>query len=235
MGPSTNNKKRAETRQDGQSDKRHKVTRKSSALGGNTGVVQQCEATGVFGDQERPSKTNKRVSVEADNDCVPRNKKRVDSGRIENKTNWEPYSDDDDNDDARYEDTPSDNGTAVNPTADMLQGQKDRYVLQMKSNGHLQGELSQRLALKNHINKNLFTMVKFITHGHQMNFGNIIAKKVMKDLDVPEDYRFQYWVTHQSFITKTLRTKRNNICMTLKNEYLSTYYTEYASLVFYGI
>ena len=56
----------------------------------------------------------------------------------------------------------------------------------------------------------------------------------MKDLDVPEDYRFQYWVTHQSFISKTLQTKRNNICMTLKDAYLSTYNTEYASLVFYG-
>ena len=101
MGPSTNSKKRAETRHNGQSDKRYKVTRKSSALGEITGIVQQCEATGVFGNHEQPSNKTKRVSVEADNDCVPRNSSRVDSGRIENKTNWEPHSDDNDNDDVR--------------------------------------------------------------------------------------------------------------------------------------
>ena len=122
-----------------------------------------------------------------------------------------------------YEDEPSDDETPAPPSEDILQKQRNDYVIQMRSSGHLQGELSERLALKNHINKNLFTMVKFITHERQMEFGNIIAKKVMKDLDVKVDYRFQYWVTHQSFITKTLRTKRNNICMTMKDAYLSKY------------
>ena len=54
-----------------------------------------------------------------------------------------------------------------------------------------------------------------------MEVGGQIAKIVMRDLNVPENKRLVFWITHMAFVTKTHRTKRNNICMTLKDSYMS--------------
>ena len=161
--------------------------------------------------------------MEADNECAPHSMYRNNSGIGQKQSTRDTTSNEED-DDEDYEESPSNHETAAQPNDNKLQKKKDMYVVQMKKHGFLQGELSQRLALKNHINKKLFTLVKFITHEHQMSFDNVIARRIMNDLDVPEDRRFQYWFTHQSFVTKTLRTKRNNICMTLKDAYISKYY-----------
>lgn len=102
--------------------------------------------------------------------------------------------------------------------------QKMQYEQQMIRNGYLQGKKSQREALKGYVNKRLFTgVVKFITCEKQMEEKGDLAARIMNDLDVNESQREWYWDTHKAFITKTLRTKRNNICMTLKEAYLSMY------------
>jgi hypothetical protein len=99
--------------------------------------------------------------------------------------------------------------------------QQDEYVKQMTGGGYFQGELSARVELKDQINKKLFAKVKFITNEHQMESGGLVAKIVMRDLNIPENKKVVYWLTHRAFITKTHRTKRNNICMTLKDSYMS--------------
>jgi hypothetical protein len=99
--------------------------------------------------------------------------------------------------------------------------QHDEYVKQMTGGGYFQGELSARVELKDQINKKLFAKVKFITNEHQMESGGMVAKIVLRDLNIPENQKVVYWLTHRAFITKTHRTKRNNICMTLKDAYMS--------------
>lgn len=233
MGSSAANKnKRQKTGNNGRSVKQSKVNNQTDEI---ENIVNQCNAQEVFenlensnnncvaatGKEKRSSKTPKKVANEAGNMITPNN--AGNTGEEENSHVTDEFGeDDDDDDDASHVEMTAKKATVAKTNTEKMQTEKAKYVDQMTTNGYLQGELSQQLALKNHINKKIFTLVKFITHEHQMNFDNAIATRIMDDLFVPEERRFQYWVTHQSFVTKTLRTKRNNICMTLKEAYMST-------------
>jgi hypothetical protein len=230
MGSSAN--KRQKTGNKGRSVKQSKVNNQADEV---ENIVNQCNEQDVFknlensnnncaaaiGNEKRCSKTPKKVANEAGNMITPNNDGNTGEEEDSHVTD-ELGEDDDDDDDASHVEMTKKKAKAAETNNEKMQATKAKYVDQMTTNGYLQGELSQRLALKNHINKKIFTLVKFITHEHQMNFDNAIATRIMDDLFVPEERRFQYWVTHQSFVTKTLRTKRNNICMTLKEAYMST-------------
>jgi exonuclease VII small subunit len=231
MGSSAN--KRQKTGNNGRSVKQSKVNNRTDEV---ENIVNKCRAQEVFknledsnnnyenavGKDKRCSKTPNRVADEASNMITPHNDEN--KGEEENSHITDEFGEEDDDDDdaTHVEVTTKEATTATKTNTEKLINEKAKYVDQMTDHGYFQGELSQRLGLKNHINKKMFTLVKFVTHEHQMNYDNAIATRIMDDLFVPEERRFQYWVTHQSFVTKTLRTKRNNICMTLKEAYKST-------------
>ena len=169
--------------------------------------------------------TNKpRVSM-LEQECVPKQRRQnpthvLQVGAFNVSKRKQPSKESDNN---NYTDEQSDTENKAKETVRNIQ--REQYVTQMTNLGYLQSEESQQLALKNHINKKLFCEVKFNTHENQMDVKGDIAIKVMNNLNVPVERQEANWLTHRTFVTKTLQTKRNNISMTLKDAYMSTYTT----------
>jgi hypothetical protein len=169
------------------------------------------------------SRKKQRVSMSSDDECVPqqkRNNKTQVQRRVPVPKRKQPSDDESGEEDT---DEQTDKENKKKESVRNVQKEKEEYIKQMTDFGHLQDIDSQRVSIKNNINKKLFRKVKFITHENQMDVQGEIATKVMNDLNVPEERREAYWLTHRTFVTKTLRSKRNNISMTLKDAYMSTY------------
>ena len=87
--------------------------------------------------------------------------------------------------------------------------------------GYFQNDGSQKHVLKGYVNKVLFKVVKFITHDSQMDLMGNIARKIFADTNIEPEQQLSFWNAHRQFIHRTIRTKRNNITMTLKEAYMS--------------
>jgi hypothetical protein len=95
------------------------------------------------------------------------------------------------------------------------------YETNMVERGVFQQESSKQEVMKKYVNKTLFRELKFIGHESQMEFKGNLARKILKDFAITPEYQLQFWDKHKPFINTTIRTKRNNINMTLKENYMS--------------
>ena len=82
---------------------------------------------------------------------------------------------------------------------------------------------SKREVLKKYVNTTLFRELKLIGHESQMELKGPLARKIMIEFAVMPANQLQFWDKYKAFINTTIRTKRNNINMTLKDNYMSTY------------
>ena len=100
------------------------------------------------------------------------------------------------------------------------------FETNMLARGVFQEPASIREVIKRYVNGTLFREVKFIGHESQMEFKGQLACKILLDCAVQPEYQLEFWDKHKAFINTTIRTKRNNINMTLKDNYMSKYARE---------
>jgi hypothetical protein len=96
------------------------------------------------------------------------------------------------------------------------------FVTNMVARGVFQEPESIREVIKRYVNGTLFRELKFIGHESQMEFKGRLACKILLDCTIQPEYQLEFWDKHKAFINTTIRTKRNNINMTLKENYMST-------------
>jgi hypothetical protein len=96
------------------------------------------------------------------------------------------------------------------------------FVSNMMERGVFQEPESIREVIKRYVNGTLFRELKFIGHESQMEFRGRLACKILLDCAIQPEYQLEFWDKHKAFINTTIRTKRNNINMTLKENYMST-------------
>jgi hypothetical protein len=184
-------------------------------IGGNHSK-QQPERRGT-----NASRKKSRVSMLSDEECIFQ-QKRNNITQVQRRVpvpKWKQPSVDKN----KEEDTDKQTDKENKKKESVRNVQKEQYVKQTTDFGHIQDIDSQQVSTKNNITKKLFRKVKFITHENQMDVQGKIATKVMNDLNVPKERREAYWLTHRTFVTKTLRSKKNFISMTLNDAYMSTY------------
>ena len=88
--------------------------------------------------------------------------------------------------------------------------------------GLFQNKDSKMDVIKKYVNNTLFRDLKFIGCETQMEYGGRLASRVLLAFAIKPDYQKSFWKKHKGFINTTIRTKRNNINMTLKDNYMST-------------
>ena len=93
----------------------------------------------------------------------------------------------------------------------------------MVERGIFQMDSSKREVIKKYVNTTLFRELKFIGHESPMELKGPLSRKIMKEFAVMPRDQMQFWDKYKSFINTTIRTKRNNINMTLKDNYMSKF------------
>ena len=113
------------------------------------------------------------------------------------------------------------NGSRVDKI--IVTSEHKEFETNMLARGVFQEPASIREVIKRYVNNTLFREVKFIGHESQMEFKGRLACKILLDCAVQPEYQLEFWDKHKAFINTTIRTKRNNINMTLKENYMSKY------------
>lgn len=116
------------------------------------------------------------------------------------------------------------NGSRVNKI--IMTDEHKEFETNMLARGVFQEPGSIREVIKRYVNGTLFREVKFIGHESQMEFKGRLACKILLDCAIQPEYQLEFWDKHKAFINTTIRTKRNNINMTLKEKYMSKYARE---------
>ena len=87
-----------------------------------------------------------------------------------------------------------------------------------------QEQSSKQEVIKKYVNTTLFRQLKFIANEGIMDLNGRLATRVMADFGIMPENQNTFWDKQKGFINSTIRTKRNNIGMTLKENYMSTYW-----------
>ena len=100
--------------------------------------------------------------------------------------------------------------------------ERKEYKSNMLVRGVFQEPASIREVMKKYLNKTLFRELKFIGHESLMELKGRLACKILLDFAIEPQDQVQFWDMHKTFINTTIRSKRNNINMTRKENYMST-------------
>jgi hypothetical protein len=147
--------------------------------------------------------------------AVQRNNRKTSSNKTHSKSSGTCENMDESIDQLRS------NGSRVDKI--IVTSEHKEFETNMLDRGVFQEPASIREVIKRYVNNTLFREVKFIGHESQMEFKGWLACKILLDCAVQPEYQLEFWDKHKAFINTTIRTKQNNINMTLKENYMSKY------------
>jgi hypothetical protein len=107
--------------------------------------------------------------------------------------------------------------------------QRDSFKQNAQKVGLVQTEKGEQIVVRDYVYSTLWKHVKFVTNESELDFEGLIAKTVMREVNVANDdtVRQEFWARNQCKVLKWVNQKRNNTIGAVKKEFISKYCTRY--------
>jgi hypothetical protein len=93
--------------------------------------------------------------------------------------------------------------------------------------GLVQTEKGEHIVVRDYVYSTLWKHVKFVTNENELDFDGLIAKTVMREVNVANDDTIQqeFWNRNRCKVLKWVNQKRNNTIGAVKKEFISKFIT----------
>jgi hypothetical protein len=91
--------------------------------------------------------------------------------------------------------------------------------------GIVQIEKVENAVVQDYVYSTLWKYVKFVTNENELDFDGLLAKTVMREVNVKNDatIRQAFWVRNRCKVLKWVNQKRNNTIGAVKKEFISKF------------
>jgi hypothetical protein len=89
--------------------------------------------------------------------------------------------------------------------------------------GIVQTQKSEDIVVRDYVYSSLWKYVKFITNENELDFDQLLAKTVMREVNVAKNdtIRKEFWARNRCKVLKWINQKRNNTIGAVKKEFIS--------------